>query len=258
MFRTSRISLVFVLLPCLVSAQEVGIPDSLKTTVNEVSEELNSSAKPDFDNASFFSKTLNFEDGSFPGVVPDCAYPDNIVNINRPVLPFGLYGSNSYSNYIGLGATNSASLMRDFSYGNMTATAYVSMAKHFYDYRNINTVAVGGSISYAFNDCWSVTAFGKYVPDYSPFRPAIQSMMPMSNYGGYVTYDMGNFAISGGVRRDFNPYTRSWETNPIIMPTVKIGDVKIGVDLGPAIKNGIQSIQNDRRQGPPPPGNRNK
>ena len=77
-------------------------------------------------------------------------------------------------------------------------------------------------------------------------------MIPASNIGGYVTYRYDNFYISGGVRREFNPFTNSWETYPIIMPQVKVGDVKFGVDVGPMIKNGVQQMR-DAHQPPPPP-----
>ena len=170
-----------------------------------------------------------------------------------PVLPWGLQGSNTYQNYIGLGVSSAATIQKDIHSGNFTFSAYSSVQKHSYDYNNATIFLVGGSVTYSISEDWSATVFGRYASNPGmTFSPAIQAMIPASNYGGYATYHFDNFSISGGVRREFNPYTNSWETYPIVMPQVKVGDVNIGIDVGPAIQNGVQQI-NRKHQDPPPP-----
>jgi len=240
-------------LPYNLFAQEVTTLDTIKVKTIEKTEQ--SEAVNTSNHSSLYPETISIDEAILPKTASEITIPYNNINSITPRLPFGIHGFSSRINYIGLGATNSATLLKGFNYGNFSAVAYVTAQKHFYDYRNMTMLSVGASLSYVFDSNWSVTAFGQYVTAYTPFRPVIQAMMPVSGYGGYVTYSMDNFSISGGVRREYNPYTMSWETNPIVMPQVKIGDVKIGVDIGPAIKNGIVNMQRNKNSGPPPPQN---
>lgn len=238
-------------LPCNLLAQEVATSDSVKVKTYEVTGYDEAVANPN--HSSLFPQTLSI-DAARPTINASEILLPNINSIS-PQLPFGMQGISLRRNYIGLGATNSATLLKSFNYGNLSATAYVTAQKQFYDYRNVTMLSVGASLNYIIDNNWSVTALGQYVSPYSPFRPVVQAMMPTSGYGGYVTYQTDYFSISGGVRQEYNPNTMSWETNPIIMPQVKIGDVKIGVDIGPAIKNGIVNMQREKNSVPPPPQN---
>lgn len=238
-------------LPCNLIAQEVTVLDTLK--VKTIEGTGNGEVVTNQDHSSLFPKTLSIDEARPAMNASELLLPK--INSISPQLPFGMQGISSRRNYIGLGATNSATLFKSFNYGNLSAIAYATVQKQFYDYRNVTMLSVGASFNYTIDNNWSVTAFGQYVSPYTPFRPVVQAMMPTSGYGGYVTYQTDFFSISGGVRQEYNPYTMSWETNPIIMPQVKIGDVKIGVDIGPAVKNGIVNMQRDKNSGPPPPQN---
>lgn len=238
-------------LPCSLLAQEATKPDTLK--VKTLGEKEQNGTVFNAEMMPSHPKTLSFDDKEKRTEESATFDPSSFIDTSNPKLPAGLQGASSRSNFIGLGATNSATLLRDFNYGNLSFSPFVTAQKHFYDYRNVTMFTIGGSVNYAFNDNWSATAYGHYVTGYAPFRPAVQPMMPVSGFGGYITYDAGPFSISGGVRRDFNPYTMSWETNPVVIPTVKIGDFKFGIDIGPALKYGVENMRNDKRHGPPPP-----
>lgn len=235
----------------ILRAQDTSVPDSLRLQQRQ---ESAAGSTLGHDAFSPVPQRLSFQ-SPYSYRLP-LAYLDTKdwdLHLSPPVLPWGLQGSNVYENYIGLGASHAATISKDLYFGPLSVNAYTTLQKHFYDYQNATVFVAGGSLTYYFNDQWSVTAFGRYATTPGVlFAPAIQSMIPASNYGGYVTYSYDRFSISGGVRREFNPYTHSWETYPIVMPQVKVGDMKFGVDLGPMIKNGIQHAR-DAHQSPPPP-----
>jgi len=246
--------LLLSVLPCNLLAQEVTAFDTVKVKTFEDPGQRN--AVTNSQNTSLFPEKLSIiEVRPVHALEKTVSY--NYFNSIVPGLPFDIQGTSSRNNYIGLGATNSATLVKNFNYENLSASAFIEAQKQFYDYRNVTMLSVGASLSYAFDNNWSVTAFGQYVSPYTPFRPVVQAIMPVSGYGGYATYQTDFFAISSGVRQEYNPYTMSWETNPIIMPQIKIGDVKVGVDIGPVIKNAIVNMQRENNSGPPPPQSSN-
>lgn len=232
-------------------AQDTSVPDSLR--FQQKSE--NAGLVLEHESYSPRLKMDPFQDPRLSRLTPVYIDPRSWgMDLSIPVLPFGLRGSNVFENYIGLGSSRAATIQRDISLGALSFNAYSSLQKHIYDYQNVTVFVVGGSLTYRFNDQWSMTGFGQYATTPSVlFAPAIQAMMPTSQFGGYVTYRYENFYINGGVRREFNPYTNSWETYPIIMPQVKVGDFKFGIDIGPMIKNGVEQMNNSRQPPPPPP-----
>lgn len=251
---------VFVLTFCgqlLSYAQDASVPDSLKLkqrTEEQLAPALEQKTFPQFPGELSFQNEFR----------PTPTYVDTRgwgMQLSNPVLPWGLQGSSVYENYIGLGASRAATVQRDANIGRLSFSAYTSLQSHFYEYNNAIVFVAGGSANYYINDQWSVTAFGRYATTPAVlFSPAIQAMIPASNFGGYATYHIDNFYLSGGVRREFDPYTNSWETYPIVMPQVKVGDVKIGVDVGPMIKNGVQQMNNKRQppQTPPSPSGKRR
>lgn len=245
--------LVFILAfagQSFLCAQDASIPDSLR--LQQRSETAGSVPKQD--TFPLFPGKLSFQSAYPASLRPTYVDTRNWgMQFSNPALPWGLQESSAFENYIGLGSSRSATLQRDINLGRLSFNAYTSLQGHVYDYRNAIVLLAGGSATFSFNDQWSMTAFGRYATNPGLlFTPAMQAMIPASNIGGYVTYRYDNFYISGGVRREFNPFTNSWETYPIIMPQVKVGDVKFGVDVGPMIKNGVQQMH-DAHQPPPPP-----
>ena len=234
----------------LMRAQDASVPDSLRLQQRQ---EIAGSA---LEHSTFpqLPKRISFQSPYSLGFAP--VYIDTRswgMWLANPALPLGLQGSSDFENYIGLGSSRAATLQRDINLGRLSFNAYTSLQGHVYDYQNAIVLIAGGSATFYFNDQWSMTAFGRYATNPGLlFTPAVQAMIPASNFGGYVTYRYDNFYISGGVRREFNPFTNSWETYPIVMPQVKVGDVKFGVDVGPMIKNGVQNMR-DAHQSPPPP-----
>jgi len=75
-----------------------------------------------------------------------------------------------------------------------------------------------------------------------------------TNFGGYVTFKpSSNFGISVGAKSYYDPFARRTMVDPIIAPTVKIGKVKVGIDIGPVVKEGIRSlVGGHNKKGPHP------
>ena len=243
--------LLITLGQCCLHAQDVSAPDSLKMrykTPETIKTDPETNPTPIF-------PTIGIENDLFPGRFSP-SYIDTRgwgMRLYNPVLPWGLQGSNTNENYIGLGASRAATIQKGIHSGNFTFSAYSSVQNHFYEYNNATIFLAGGSASYAISKNWTATIFGRYATNPGiVFSPAIQAMLPSSNFGVYATYRFDNFSVSGGVRREFNPYTNSWETYPIVMPKVKVGGVDIGIDVGPIIKEGVQQM-NRKQQDPPPP-----
>lgn len=254
MFVGQRTAILVLLLAfagqSFMCAQDTSVPDSLRLQQRQeiAGSTLEYSTLPQLPKIIFFQSPYSL--GLAPVYLDTRSWGMRLAN---PVLPWGLQGSSAFENYIGLGSSRAATIQRDINLGRLSFNAYTSLQGHVYDYQNAIVLVAGGSATYYFNDQWSMTAFGRYATNPGLlFTPAVQAMIPASNFGGYVTYHYDNFYISGGVRREFNPFTNSWETYPIIMPQVKVGDFKFGVDVGPMIKNGIQQMH-DTHQSPPPP-----
>lgn len=255
LLRTKRrvVSLIALILmgQSILHAQEISHQDSLKISTQQIESPQESFVTH---TTPLLPEELSVDD-TFNEATSDPAYINTRewnLNFKEPTLPLGIQGGHSYNNYIGLGSTRSAFISKNFQYGKLSFSPYATLDRHSYDYMNAVVFSVGGSLSYSLNNQLSLTAFGRYATTPGViFSPAVMSMISTSRFGGYATYDFDYFSLSGGVRREFNPYTNKWDTYPIIMPTFKIGGAEISIDVGPAVKNAIQN-----HQGPPPPPQR--
>jgi len=114
-----------------------------------------------------------------------------------------------------------------------------------------NQFGINGSLRYDFNENVSVTVYGRYVNN--PFYQSMAAFpyIATSSYGGYFTLQNEKVGIDLGVNNYYDVFSRSWRTDPIVRPKYKIGKVKLDMDLGPLMKEGILRLAGKKRyEGP--------
>lgn len=173
--------------------------------------------------------------------------------VEPPKVPSWLYGGSSKSSYIGLGTVANVNIGYRGGSGPLSYSVGVGVDKYMFNYTTANNPYFSGAVNYAFNDNWSVSAFGQYA-----INPVFISMqaypfVTTSRYGATINYQNDNWGMQVGARREFDPYTQRWEMYPVVVPTIRIGDVKVGVDVGPMMKQGYMMMQNRHNPPPPPP-----
>lgn len=173
--------------------------------------------------------------------------------VEPPKVPSWLYGGSSKSSYIGLGTVANVNMGYRGGNGPLSYSVGVGVDKYMFNYATANNPYFSGAVNYAFNENWSVSAFGQYA-----INPVFISMqaypfVTTSRYGATINYQNDNWGMQLGARREFDPYTQRWEVYPVVVPTIRIGDVKVGVDVGPMMKQGYMMMQNRHNPPPPPP-----
>ena len=101
------------------------------------------------------------------------------------------------------------------------------------------TAVVDGSVSWRPNPYFGATVFGSYT---TPNFDGPLSLGQSFQWGGYITLQSDTdvpFGIDAGMRTGYDPLTGRWNT-PIVQPFVKIGDAKLGIDVGPLIQNALR------------------
>lgn len=111
-----------------------------------------------------------------------------------------------------------------------------------------NQFGVYGFISYKFSDYVSATIYGQYVNN--PFFHSMAAFpyITTSSYGGFITLQNSNVGVDLGVNNYYDPFSRSWQTDPIVRPSFKIGKIKTNIDFGPVIKEGLIKLTGKKRQ----------
>ena len=96
------------------------------------------------------------------------------------------------------------------------------------------------------------TAFGQYVTNPFYVSMAAYPYINTSAYGAYLTLQNEKIGLSLGVQREYDPFRRQWITDPIIMPSFKMGKTTIQIDFGPALRYIIQNLihKDQYNQGP--------
>jgi len=110
---------------------------------------------------------------------------------------------------------------------------------------------IRGDISYFFNENVSVTVYGQYVNNPFFHSLAAYPYIATSSFGGYFTLQNDRLGMDLGVNNYYDPFSRSWRTNPIVRPTYKVGKVRIGVDVGPLMTQEI--LKRNGKMGPAGP-----
>lgn len=92
----------------------------------------------------------------------------------------------------------------------------------------------------------SITFFGQYVDN--PFFRSMASMPFVDNsvYGGYFSIKGEKIGLNVGAQRVYDAFSRTWRTDPIIMPTFKIGNQRLGIDFGNVAGGVLRHIINKR------------
>lgn len=110
-----------------------------------------------------------------------------------------------------------------------------------------NQFGINGRLSYDFNENVSASVYGRYVTN--PFFHSMASFpyVATSSFGGFITLHNEKCGIDLGVNNYYDAFNRCWQTNPIVRPTYKIGKVKMTIDMGPLIKEGILRLMNKQR-----------
>lgn len=168
-----------------------------------------------------------------------------------PHVPDWMYGGSSYSNYIGLGSVASAQIGYRNSYRNLSFQIGAGADKYMFSYVSSNNFYLNASATYSFSPIWSVTAFGQVASNSAFIAMQAVPYIRTSSYGATVNYSGDAWGLQVGARREFDPFTNSWEMYPVVVPSIKIGDFSFGVDVGPMIKQGYRRLQD--RNSPPPP-----
>lgn len=123
---------------------------------------------------------------------------------------------------------------------NWTFTASASLYKNSIYY---NSASFDGRLSWRPNRHFGMTAFGSYSP--GAFLSPV-ALGQSFNWGGFVTLERGYFGIDLGAQMYYDPMM-GHDVEPIVMPYVKLGEAKLGIDVGPMLKN---ALQKDRHDGP--------
>lgn len=110
-----------------------------------------------------------------------------------------------------------------------------------------NQFGINGRVSYDFNENVSVSVYGRYVTNSFYHSMASFPYVATSSFGGFITMHNEKVGIDLGVNNYFDAFNHCWQTNPIVRPTYKIGKVKMSIDVGPLMKEGILYLLNKQR-----------
>lgn len=110
-----------------------------------------------------------------------------------------------------------------------------------------NQFGINGRLGYDFNENVSASVYGRYVTN--PFYHSMASFpyVATSSFGGFITLHNEKYGIDLGVDNYYDAFNRCWQTNPIVRPTYKIGKVKMTIDVGPLVKEGVLRLMNKQR-----------
>lgn len=103
-----------------------------------------------------------------------------------------------------------------------------------------NSASFGGTLRWQPNRNFGVTVFGNYSP--GSFMSPV-SLGQSFNWGGYMTVEGEYFGVDMGAQQFYDPFF-GHDTEPIVRPFVKLGGAKLGIDVGPMIKDALQKDRN--------------
>lgn len=162
----------------------------------------------------------------------------------RPFYPQwstgGIYGfSSQYNDWLrGYQARAGVGLYQQLGdYWSFSANASVYKNSIYY-----NSAMIDGRLTWRPNAHFGMTVFGSYSP--GTFMSPVD-LGQSFNWGGFVTLEGERFGIDLGAQTYYDPFM-GHDVEPIVQPYVKFGDAKIGIDIGPMLKN---ALQKDRRDG---------
>lgn len=160
----------------------------------------------------------------------------------RPFFPSWttgqMYGFSAQHNdwLRGYQATAGVGLVQQLGdYWTLNASASVYKNSIYY-----NSASFGSSLHWQPNRNFGVTLFGHYSP--GSFMSPV-SLGQSFNWGGYVTVEGEYFGVDMGAQQSYDPFF-GHDTEPIVRPFLKLGGAKLGIDVGPMIKDALQKDRN--------------
>lgn len=191
-----------------------------------------------------FLNQIAYEQKVYPMLTGDFA-TSGVIYGNRNNI---LYGQGSQRTLMGLGRQNDAAIIYErFINSRLSFEASMNATKLQFPSFTGNSFGVAGAMTYRLSDKVSMNVFGNYNTGY--FHG-----MQNYGYGGTLRFNMSDhFSLETGVRRNYDPFKRKWETIPVAIPTFKFDNgTEIGLDIGGIlyeIFKGINSHNNS--YGPP-------
>ncbi|MCQ2145254.1 MAG: hypothetical protein MJY72_05900 [Bacteroidales bacterium] len=166
---------------------------------------------------------------------------------------FGIIGSSSYHEHPFLLTSREAELAAGMNFGKLGIVAGVSATNYAGMYiPNMYQLGVGGQIAYGITENIGIVAYGQFYDKVPYVTMSAYPFVNTSHYGGYISIAGDVVGINLGAERYFDPMSRSWETLPIITPTIRIGDnATIGIPIGGLVRGLTSEIR--MRNMPPPP-----
>lgn len=131
--------------------------------------------------------------------------------------------------------------------GRFTFTAMVEGIKLGYFNGMSNAWGVGGSVTYRAMDCLLFTAYGSYYNNPGFLQTGINSMVPVTNFGGYVNWQISeHWGVKAGAQAFRSTIGNRWEAVPTVIPYYRFSNGReLGIDVGSivyeVIKSGIES-----------------
>lgn len=152
-----------------------------------------------------------------------------------------LIGAGNRTTLPGLYSNQQASFSAVQQFGDLTLSAGVSADRYqmFQGPDRLRTqFGVHGNLSYRFSDNLSLHLFGSYYNQNPFYTVGALPYINTTNFGGYFDVGMGeHFGMMLGGQATYDTMTRRMLAAPIVMPYVKINDVKLGVDVGWLIRD---------------------
>lgn len=163
-----------------------------------------------------------------------------------------IFGSSSGSSLIGLLDRRSATLGASRSFGRFMTAGFVEANKYHVPFATRDQFGVGGRMTYRFSDALSMTVFGQYYNTNPYFSMAAFPEVNTTSFGGYFSIDGKRAGIDLGVERRYDPFSRSFITQPIVTPKYKFSDnFKIEVPVGGLLQHCFENMFKINRQSDP-------
>lgn len=162
-------------------------------------------------------------------------------------------GASSRVTMPGLLSRQSASLTAVQNIGNLTLEGSVSARNYTLWQGSARQFGVSGAATYHFNENISATVFGSYYTNNSFHSFAAMPYFGTRTYGGYFTFMGETLGADLGVERYYDPYSRRWETSPIITPKIKFSDkFTLALPVGQLVKEILDDkvFKSSRKSGP--------
>lgn len=157
-----------------------------------------------------------------------------------------VYGSSYTQANILYGAMSVANAgIRQHFGRNLVVQGEIGLQKHSIYY---NTATANGQMVWQPSPYFAITAFGSYSP--GSFMSTVDIGQSFQ-WGGYVTLQTDTsvpFGIDLGARQTYDAMF-GHEVVPIVQPFIKVGGSKIGIDIGPMLKEATRKHQGGNDNG---------